>query len=195
MDLSDLLVSYNQVQMPEFYRELDITPTTVSLDLDRVKSLDLPEDTPIKFTGWNFPQKEEENIENNSPSSNNIVQFFMDKGLTKNQAKGIYGNLMQESGGRLKALSKDGYDSYGLAQWTGKRKLRLISKYGQHPTKQQQLEFIWEELNTTEKHALKDLLKTNTVAEATESFMKKYERPSSKYANLQARLKYAHSIV
>jgi len=41
--------------MPEFYRELDITPTTVSLDLDRVKSLDLPEDTPIKFTGWNFP--------------------------------------------------------------------------------------------------------------------------------------------
>ena len=190
MDLNDLLVSYNQVKVPDFYQEPDIEPTVTDIDLDRVRSLDLPDNTP-RFRGWVYPQQEEQEVQ---PASNDIIQFFMDKGLTKNQAKGIYGNLMQESGGNLKALSKDGYNSYGLAQWTGKRKLRLMSKYGQNPTKQQQLEFIWEELNSTEKNALQALLNTNTVADATEVFMNKYERPNSSKANLAARLRYANSV-
>ena len=51
-----------------------------------------------------------------------IINYFVNKGLTRIQAKGIYGNLMQESGGNIQAISSDGYDSYGLAQWTGPRK-------------------------------------------------------------------------
>lgn len=191
MNLNDLFVSYKQVSEPSFYQEPDIEPTTTDINWDRVKSLDLDDNSP-KFTGiYTAPEIVEQD---NSPSSNDIVQFFMNKGLTKNQAKGIYGNLMQESGGNIKAKSSDGYNSYGLAQWTGNRKLRLFSKYGKNPTKQQQLEFLWEELNTTEKKALEDLLKTRTVEEATTSFMNKFERPAAKYAALGNRIRYAHSI-
>nr|DAK96747.1 MAG TPA: Morphogenesis protein 1 wall, phi29, hydrolase, infection [Bacteriophage sp.] len=39
----------------------------------------------------------------------------MNKGLTKNQAKGIYGNIMYESGGKHNIVSRDGHNSYGLA--------------------------------------------------------------------------------
>ena len=190
MTLSDLLVPYRQVSIPSFLQIPDIKPTTIDVNFDRVKSLDL--DSP-KFLGFTS-QEPIQNYMDTSYSSNDIVQYFMDKGLTKNQAKGIYGNLMQESSGNLNARSSDGYNSYGLAQWTGNRKLRLFSKYGNHPTRQQQLDFLWEELNTTEKNALDALLKTKTVDDATEVFMRKFERPASYAANLKARLKYAHSV-
>ena len=38
------------------------------------------------------------------------------------------------------------------------------------------------------------LLKTKTVDDATEVFMRKFERPAAYAANLKARLKYAHSV-
>lgn len=126
-------------------------------------------------------------------SGNTIVQYFLNKGLTLNQAKGIYGNLMGESSGNLRAISKDGFNSYGLAQWTGSRKTALLSKYGPNPTLQNQLDFIWEELNTTEKSAFNALKKTNTVEEATRVFMTKYERPNLSKANFSTRLRFANN--
>ena len=51
---------------------------------------------------------------------------------------------MQESGGNITAMSKDGHNSYGLAQWTGERKTRLFNRYGTKPTFEQQLNFLWE---------------------------------------------------
>lgn len=128
-------------------------------------------------------------VSNNS--SNYIVQYFVNKGLTLNQAKGIYGNLMQESGGNIKAMSSDGHYSYGIAQWTGKRKFTLFSMYGTRPSLDNQLDFLWWELNNTEKPSLEALKNTNTVAEATRVFMRKFERPDPKYANFNRRLKYA----
>lgn len=133
-------------------------------------------------------------MENNiSKSNNQIVQYFVDKGLTLNQAKGIYGNLMQESGGNIKAVSTDGYNSYGIAQWTGHRKTRLFNKYGANPSIQNQLDFLWEELNTSEKKALDALKQTKTVEDATKVFMTKFERPNPKYANFNRRLQYANN--
>ena len=120
-----------------------------------------------------------------------IIQFFMNKGLTQEQARGIYGNIMQESGGNINAMSKDGHNSYGLAQWTGERKTRLFNRYGTKPTFEQQLNFLWEELNTTHKSALEALKKATTVADATKVFMDKFERPHKDYANFNNRLRYA----
>ena len=127
--------------------------------------------------------------------SNDIINYFLDKGLTLNQAKGIYGNLMQESGGNINATSRDGHNSYGLAQWTGDRKQRLFSMYGSNPTMRQQLDFLWWELNNSEKSALEALRNTSTVYDATKVFMNKFERPHKNYANFSRRLKYANSIV
>ena len=127
--------------------------------------------------------------------SNYIINYFINKGLTLNQAKGIYGNLMQESQGNIRAISKDGNNSYGLAQWTGSRKEKLFSMYGSNPTAKQQLDFLWWELNNTHKDALDALRRTNTVSDATRVFMNQFERPHKDYANFSKRLKYANSIV
>ena len=131
----------------------------------------------------------------NQQSNNFIVDYFVSKGLTRNQAKGIYGNLMQESRGNIKAVSSDGNNSYGLAQWTGPRKQKLFSMYGPNPTARQQLDFLWWELNNTHKDALTSLKRTSTVSDATRVFMDQFERPHKNYANFSKRLKYANSIV
>ena len=131
----------------------------------------------------------------NQQSNNFIVDYFVSKGLTRNQAKGIYGNLMQESRGNIRAVSSDGNNSYGLAQWTGPRKQKLFSMYGPNPTARQQLDFLWWELNNTHKDALASLRRTNTVSDATRVFMNQFERPHKDYANFSKRLKYANSIV
>lgn len=133
-------------------------------------------------------------VKNDKASGNYIVDYFMNKGLTKSQAKGIYGNLMQESGGRTTAKSSDGHNSYGLAQWTGSRKQKLFSMYGNRPTAKQQLDFLWWELNNTHTDALKALRSTSTVSDATRVFMDKFEKPHKNYANFKNRLKYANSI-
>ena len=130
----------------------------------------------------------------NQNYDNFIIDYFVDKGLTRTQAKGIYGNIMQESGGNIKAVSTDGNNSYGLAQWTGKRKQKLFSMYGTNPNINQQLDFLWWELNNTHKDALLSLKKTTTVSQATKVFMDKFERPHKNYANFNRRLKYANSI-
>ena len=127
-------------------------------------------------------------------SNNQIIDYFVNKGLTRNQAKGIYGNIMQESNGNINALSKDGNNSYGIAQWTGERKQKLFNMFGTNPTIRQQLDFIWWELNNTHKDALVSLKQTNTVHDATKVFMNKFERPNKYYANFNRRLKFANSI-
>ena len=130
------------------------------------------------------------------PSNNGefIINYFVNKGLTRIQAKGIYGNLMQESGGNIQAISSDGHDSYGLAQWTGPRKQKLFEMYGPNPTIEQQLDFLWWELNNTHKDALRALKQAKTVYDATKIFMDKFERPHKDYANFNRRLKYANSL-
>ena len=132
-------------------------------------------------------------MEKATNKKNQIIQYFVNKGLTVNQARGIYGNIMQESGGNLNIVSQDGYNSYGIVQWTGPRKVALFNRYGTHPTLQQQLDFIWEELNTTHRSALVGLRNSNTVEEATRVFMDRFERPNKKYANFERRLRYANS--
>ena len=128
-------------------------------------------------------------------NSSIIIDYFINKGLTETQAKGIYGNIMQESGGNIKAKSSDGHNSYGIAQWTGERKQRLFKMYGTNPNINQQLDFLWWELNNTHKSALTALKQANTIYQATKVFMDKFERPHKDYANFNRRLKYANSIV
>lgn len=133
-------------------------------------------------------------IDNNTSNntSDQIINYFISKGLTREQAKGIYGNIMQESGGDASITSNDG--SYGLAQWTKSRKDQLFKMYGTNPTLNQQLDFLWWELNNTHKDTLAALKRTKTVYDATKIFMDEFERPNQKYANFNRRLQFANSI-
>lgn len=204
MGISDLFVSYNQVQAPSY---LSQPQPDYNSDLSNEDSIydnaqlfnqelyDRINNRPKSiFAGWNPIEKSLDVPDDRTPTGSQIVNFFMNKGLTKNQAKGIYGNIMQESGGKHNIVSRDGHNSYGLAQWTGTRKARLFSKYGTNPTVNQQLEYLWDELNSTEKNALNALRNTTTVADATKVFMQKFERPANWAANFKNRLKHANSI-
>lgn len=204
MGISDLFVSYNQVQAPSY---LNQPQPDYNSDLSNEDSIydnaqlfnqelyDRINNRPKSiFAGWNPIEKSLDVPNDKTPTGSQIVNFFMNKGLTKNQAKGIYGNIMQESGGKHNIVSRDGHNSYGLAQWTGIRKARLFSKYGTNPTVNQQLEYLWDELNSTEKNALSALRNTTTVADATKVFMQKFERPANWAANFKNRLKHANSV-
>ena len=168
MGISDLFVSYNQVQAPSYLESPQIEYTPIGEELTNQENLNRIQSRNQKkegFAGWNaIEQNSQEISDDRTPTGSQIVNFFMNKGLTKNQAKGIYGNIMQESGGKHNIVSRDGHNSYGLAQWTGTRKARLFSKYGTNPTVNQQLEYLWDELNSTERGALDALRNTSTVA-------------------------------
>lgn len=125
------------------------------------------------------------------PFNQYALNFFRNKGLSDAQARGIVGNLMQESRGNHTAINKSS-KAFGLAQWLGSRKERLIQKYGSNPTVQQQLEFIWEELNTTENKAFQKLLNTNTISDATKIFAKHFERAGNNEMNMNKRIKFAY---
>ena len=198
MGISDLFVSYNQVQAPSYLESPQVEYTPIGEELTNQENLDRIQSRNQKkegFAGWNtLEQNTQEISDDRTPTGSQIVNFFMNKGLTKNQAKGIYGNIMQESGGKHNIVSRDGHNSYGLAQWTGTRKARLFSKYGTNPTVNQQLEYLWDELNSTEKNALNALRNTTTVADATKVFMQKFARPANWAANFKNRLKHANSV-
>lgn len=125
------------------------------------------------------------------PFNQYALNFFRNKGLSDAQARGIVGNLMQESRGNHTAINKSS-KAFGLAQWLGPRKERLIQKYGSNPTVQQQLEFIWEELNSTEGKAFQKLLNTNTISDATKVFAKHFERAGDNEMNMNKRIKFAY---
>ena len=123
---------------------------------------------------------------------NQVINFFTNKGLSVNQARGILGNLMQESKGNPYATNRTS-GATGIAQWLGSRKQKLKAKYGNNPTLQQQLEFIWEELNTTEKNAFQKLLNTNNVADATRAFANHFERAGKSEMNMNQRINFAYN--
>lgn len=122
------------------------------------------------------------------------MNFFMSKGLPAYQAAGIIGNLIGESNLDHTAVNKSS-GAYGLAQWLGSRKTALFNKYGKNPTFDQQLNFLWDELQSSEKRAFDSLRSAKTIEAATNSFMRNFERPSEvEMANsISKRIKYARS--
>ena len=148
------------------------------------------------------PVVEEKNPSNNQKITNgskeDAVKFFMNKGLKKHQAAGIVGNLIQESNLNT-SIKGDKGTSYGIAQWRGDRRTGLTSFAKELGTDisdfKTQLEYVWKELNSSHKSALNKLLKSKNSDEATIAFMKDFERPNEKYANLSARLQYAKSCL
>lgn len=103
------------------------------------------------------------------------VGYFMNKGLSKVAASGLVGNLMRESNGLdINAVNPNG-GAYGLAQWLGPRKKELFRRYGSHPTFENQLDYIWSELNTIHKKGLQMLRASKTADEAARNAFGYYE--------------------
>ena len=111
-----------------------------------------------------------------------VMSFFMQKGFKREHAAGIAANLWKESKFDPNAVG-DGGKAYGVAQWHPDRQKLFKKWFGKdirQSTGREQLEFIFKELQTTERRALQRLLKAKTSIESGGSFSLNYERPLKK---------------
>lgn len=113
-----------------------------------------------------------------------IVNFFIDKGLTPAQAAGIAGNIAHESGSKPGQRELGGGPGFGLAQWGGVRKQQLRQFAAESGTPvsdlNTQLNFMWKEMNTTERRSLAAIKQTSSASQATVAFERTYERAGVK---------------
>lgn len=110
-----------------------------------------------------------------------VVDYFMAKGWTQEQAEGIAANIEQESGFRAGAEG-DGGQAYGLAQWRPDRQADFAKQYGKDIRKStgaEQLEFIHHELTAgKERSAGKSLRAATSAYDAASIVSREYERPA-----------------
>jgi len=124
----------------------------------------------------------------NKDNIKRAVQFFKSKGYSDIQTSGIIGNLLFES--KLNTLATNG-NTFGIAQWLGARKNKLKSKPN-YTSLATQLNFIIEELNSSEINARRALNQATTVEAAADVFDKFYER--SERTTIKQRQGYALDI-
>lgn len=123
----------------------------------------------------NIKQKEKEKI---------AYDYYINKGYTPEQALGIVGNLIHESGLNTTIVGDKNlkHNAYGIAQWRAERYDRLKQRYGNEWNKfENQLEFVDWELNNTHKKAGQLLKSAKSAHEAGQIFSDEFERPKLKY--------------
>jgi hypothetical protein len=107
-----------------------------------------------------------------------------DLGLTPEQASGVVGNLMRESGLQSDIEERGGGGGYGLAQWTGSRRRDLeqfAAQRGKSPGDfDTQYQFLLHELRGSESRALSTLRQARTPEEAAFVFDRDFERSGVK---------------
>ena len=121
--------------------------------------------------------------------------FFENNGWSKEQAAGIVGNLVVESGLRTDAVGDNG-QAYGIAQWHPDRQRKFQQIFGKPITQSsfaEQLEFVNWELNNSEKQAGDALRGATTAAEAASIVDSQYERSSG--AAIAQRVSNANAVM
>ena len=130
-----------------------------------------------------------------------IFKFFKSKGFTNEQAAGWVGNLKHESGLDPAREQEGGGPGRGLAQWEkGGGRYEELVRFAATQGKswkdlQVQLDFIWKELQTTEKEAYDSIKRATSVVSATKLISRDYERPNPDYASNDKRLAYAQKVL
>ena len=132
-----------------------------------------------------------------APVSSNAayaLNFFQQKGLSREDASALVGNLMAESGPGLDPnATNPSSGAYGIAQHLGDRKDKLLAKGGQGNL-DVQLNHVWDELTTSHKRALDTMLQGKTVEDKTLAIRKLYEIPGESEARDQERFNFARRL-
>ena len=133
----------------------------------------------------------------NTGTGRQIATSLQGMGWTREQAAGIAGSFMQESGGKADALNSSS-GAYGLGQWLGSRRADF-EKWSGHPLEGSSLDeqlrfFNYEVTQGKEQSAGKRLRAATTAEEAADIHSKYYERPGSAEANNARREAYAAQI-
>ncbi|MGY5795209.1 phage tail tip lysozyme len=119
-----------------------------------------------------------------SPVARYAFEFYKKKGLSDIAAAGFVGNLMGESQINPQAMRKNdagpGIHSYGIGQWNRERYAGLQKLAAERGTSwddlDTQLEWGWQEMNTTEAGTIARLRAAKDVDQATDAGIM-YERP------------------
>lgn len=125
-------------------------------------------------------------------------EYFVGRGLTKEQSAGIVGNLIQESGDPINPGAwQPGGPGRGIAQWSeGDRWDALVgfaNAQGRDPwALDVQLDFIWHEFSTTEGYAYGQVTAASTIEEATIAFSHSFERCGT--CMDENRIAYAYNV-
>ena len=130
-----------------------------------------------------------------------IMQFLLNKGLTEAQAIGFLANIQMESGFLPSAVNKSSGAS-GICQWFQSRCTAMKSFVGTNwkDNLTGQCEYLWKELNSTEKNTLvqvRNKITTNTreaAEQATIVVLYAFERPGRGEAAEERRKGYARDL-
>ena len=181
---------YTKSALTKFQRDNGID-VTGKFDIGTKNSLTTTLDSTTKDDEWKLinliPTKNlRQKVAGDTATADDIIDFFVEKGLSEAGAAGIAGNLFVESGFKTYVLGDHG-TSNGLAQWHNERWTgpdgfeAWCTSHGMDPwSVEGQLEFLWWEL-TTNYTALVTFLQDTGVTpyDAAYEFADKFERPSS----------------
>jgi len=137
-----------------------------------------------------------------SSNEHAAFDYFVARGLSKRQAAGIVGNLIQESSVNPKAIEFGGGPGRGIAQWsvggrwnashhdnvTWYAAAHKESRWALHT----QLAFTWYELHSVGGYGLTALRKTTTIRGATVTFERDFEKCGT--CDQTKRIKYATQV-
>jgi hypothetical protein len=120
-----------------------------------------------------------------SSSEQSAFNFFVSKGLTKVQAAGVIGNLMQESSVNPNAIQYGGGPGRGIAQWSvggrwdsdhNDNMVWYANAHGENRwALGAQLNFTWYELETFSGYGLGSLRAAGSITAAVVAFQNRFE--------------------
>jgi len=137
-----------------------------------------------------------------SSNQHAAFDYFVARGLTKRQAAGIVGNLIQESSVNPKAIEFGGGPGRGIAQWSVGGRWNAshhdnVTWYAAQHNESRwalhtQLAFTWYELHTVGGYGLSALRKTTTIRGATITFERDFEKCGT--CDQTKRIQYATQV-
>jgi hypothetical protein len=126
-----------------------------------------------------------------------ITDFYISKGAPPHVAAGLAGNFMQESGTSINTTAVgDNGNAFGAGQWNGPRRRDLQAFAEENGLDVNdlgtQLEFSWQEMQTTESSAWEAIMGTETAEEAARVASEQYWRPG--VPHIERRQQYARTV-
>lgn len=104
-----------------------------------------------------------------------IMAYFMGKGMSLEDSLGIRAGMWAEGGTPTAVNPKSG--AFGIGQWLGPRKKELFKRYGPKPTLQNQLDFMWWELNGGD-HGGKSVMNAKGIWQTLQAYITRFMRPA-----------------
>jgi hypothetical protein len=118
-----------------------------------------------------------------------VIASLVQRGVPQHIAQGVVMNFQDESGlntGIQEKAPLSGRGGFGLAQWTGPRRVALEdfarSQGKRIDDPDVQLDFFMQENQGPEAPAWKAVMSAPTVQDAAVAFVNKWERPTSRHA-------------